>query len=137
MGEFITRTMLAEQLSDFGFEHFVDSDGDVGGLGPGFRFYLFPVDDSEWVRYFAMLDQEFESGARPWLLDRLNEWNGTRMGPHAYTEPAPDGRLAVCLGDLYVAYRDDPKTVQAEIVRWVLMSDKFVEWLESQGEPVV
>lgn len=87
---------VVEWITDNGYNYFVDSDGDIGGLWHGrlFYFLLFgPQDEILQVRGQWNRDVAIERLEE--VLELCNEWNADRIWPKTYTRVRDNGMVQV------------------------------------------
>jgi hypothetical protein len=131
----LSPALVQEILDELGLKHFIDSDGDVGTMWDGFRVYFFLHGErKEILQARAYLDGRFALDEKPALLDRLDEWNRTRLGPKAYSAVDDDGGVRVMAEHTL----DTEPGVSREMLvftmrAWVVSIVRFVGWFTGKA----
>ncbi|WP_265523301.1 YbjN domain-containing protein [Oerskovia flava] len=92
----LATSRVIEWITDSGYNYFVDSDGDVGGLWHGrlFYFLLFgPREEILQVR--GQWNRDITIERLEEVLELCNEWNADRIWPKTYTRVRDNGMVQV------------------------------------------
>ncbi|MCL3860161.1 YbjN domain-containing protein [Actinotalea sp. K2] len=92
----LSAVRLGRWFTTHGYTHFVDNDGDVGGVWRGRLFYFFLFgEQGEILQVRGQWNREFAIERLPEVLEICNEWNAEKIWPKAYVRVRDDGMVHV------------------------------------------
>ncbi|MEY9849448.1 YbjN domain-containing protein [Streptacidiphilus sp. MAP5-3] len=126
---------LVKQLLDqMELKHGVDAEGDVVAPWEEFQVYfMFRGEQKELFAVRAFYNHAHDLGAKPELLEALDEWNRETLWPKVYTATQDDGVLRV-VGEaqMIVGMGVNINYFAAMVVNWVQASVTFNQWISER-----
>ncbi|MGO1318300.1 MAG: YbjN domain-containing protein [Cellulomonadaceae bacterium] len=93
----VHRNRLAAWFDARGYHHFVDADGDLGGLWRSRPFsFLLLGEHEEILQVRAQWNREVTIERLEEVITFCNDWNADRIWPKTYVRVGDDGMIRLC-----------------------------------------
>ncbi|MBF9068342.1 type III secretion system chaperone family protein [Streptacidiphilus fuscans] len=126
--------LVKQLLNQMELKHGVDGEGDVVAPWEEFQVYfMFRGEQKELFAVRAFYNHAHDLGAKPELLEALDEWNRETLWPKVYTATQDDGVLRV-VGEaqMIVGMGVNINYFAAMVVNWVQASVTFNQWISER-----